>query len=387
MSDAPDFAGEQAPPSPSLGDRWFSLRNRILASQLFQRRAASSMFTRRIARNRARSLFDLVAGFVYSQVLLACVELDLFETLSRGPQSASVLARRFNLSIEATERLLAAAVSLQLVERRSHQRYGLGVLGATMVGNEAIAGMVRHHCALYADLADPVALLRGQAGSSHLANFWPYAGAQAPGALQEAQVSEYSSLMSDSQPLVAHEILDAYSFNKHRRLLDVGGGEGTFLVNLAAAVPNLDLVLFDLPAVAGRARLRFADAGLSKRAVAAGGDFLKDALPSGADVATLVRVVHDHDDARVLILLRAIGKALMPGGTLLIAEPMASTPGAEPMGDAYFGFYLLAMGRGKPRTFEQLSRLLKAAGFADVRLLGNRMPLQTQVLIAKKGAQ
>jgi demethylspheroidene O-methyltransferase len=67
-----------------------------------------------------------------------------------------------------------------------------------------------------------------------------------------------------------------------------------------------------------------------------------------------VRVVHDHDDERVLALLRAVRAALPPGGTLLLAEPMAGTPGAQAMGDAYFGFYLLAMGSGRPRTPQRL---------------------------------
>ena len=64
-------------------------------------------------------------------------------------------------------------------------------------------------------------------------------------------------------------------------------------------------------------------------------------------------MLHDHDDAAALALLRAARAALPPDGTLLLAEPMAGTPGAEPMGDAYFGFYLLAMGSGRPRTAER----------------------------------
>ena len=382
----------------SWADRWFAWRNRLLASPLFQRRAASFLLTRPLAQQRARELFDLVAGFVYSQVLLACVRLNLFEELSKGPQPLATLAQRLGLSEQATQRLLAAAVSLKLAECRSQGRYGLGVLGATMVGNTAVVAMVEHHSALYADLADPVALLRGdtdpsgisnnngggKANGARLASYWPYAGAEAPGSLTAEQVSGYSALMSASQPLVAHEILDAYSLGKHRCLLDIGGGEGTFLMQVAQRAPHLKLCLFDLPAVADRARARFAMAGLVQRADAFGGDFLKDALPGGADVATLVRVVHDHDDARVLTLLKAVHAALLPGGTLLLAEPMAATSGAEPMGDAYFGFYLLAMGRGQPRTPGQLTDLLNAAGFQQMRLLSAHMPLQTRILLAKK---
>ena len=65
-------------------------------------------------------------------------------------------------------------------------------------------------------------------------------------------------------------------------------------------------------------------------------------------------------------LLTKVHAALPPGGTLLIAEPMAGTPGAEAMGDAYFGLYLWAMGSGRPRTAEAYRAMLRAAGFSRV---------------------
>ncbi|RYF42828.1 MAG: methyltransferase [Comamonadaceae bacterium] len=363
-------------------DRWQDWRNRLLASPLFQRRAAAFMLTRPVARRRAGELFDLVAGFVYSQVLLACVRLRLFDILAEGPATAPQLAQRTGLPEPGAARLLDAAVALRLVQRRSHGRYGLGVLGAPMAGNPALAAMVEHHTELYADLADPVALLRCETGAARLAAYWPYAGGQAPGTLQEGQVGAYSALMSASQPLVAGEILDAYPVARHRRLLDIGGGEARFLVQAAARAPGIDLVLFDLPAVAARAATCLAQAGLAGRARTVGGDFFKDPLPRGADLATLVRVVHDHDDGRVLALLKAVHAALVPGGTLLVAEPMAGTPGAKPMGDAYFGMYLWAMGRGQPRTQAQLTALLVAAGFRGVRHIPTRQPLQASILVA-----
>ena len=107
-------------------------------------------------------------------------------------------------------------------------------------------------------------------------------------------------------------------------------------------------------------------------------------MPEGADIATLIRVLHDHDDARVATMLRATQRALAAGGTLVVAEPMAETPGAESMGDAYFGFYLLAMGRGRPRTAERLTGLLREAGFVSVRRIATAQPVQTQLLVARK---
>jgi demethylspheroidene O-methyltransferase len=191
--------------------------------------------------------------------------------------------------------------------------------------------------------------------------------------------------MTASQPMVIEELLGAYSLSRHRRLLDVGGGEGRFVTAALAEAPRLQAMLFDLPPVADLARGRFAAQGLGGRVVVHGGSFFDDALPTGADVATLVRVLFDHDDEHALAILRAVHRALPPGGTLLVAEPMADAPGAHAMGDAYFGFYLLAMGRGRPRSAQQLSALLGQAGFEGVRALRTRLPLQAGVLLAHAG--
>ena len=359
------------------------LRDRLLASPRFRAWAARFPLTRPIARRRARALFDLCAGFVYSQVLLACVRLDLFRILAEGPQPEAALTRRIGLPPEAARRLLEAAASLRLVARRRGGRFGLGPLGAAMVGNEAVAAMVVHHPMLYADLADPLALLRGERGETELGRYWAYARSARPADLASARVAEYSALMAASQPLVAAEVLDAYSIGRHRCLLDLGGGEGVFLAAAAARAPALRLMLFDLPAVAERARARFAAAGLAGRATAFGGDFFAESPPPGADVVSLVRVVHDHDDAAALAILRAARQALPEDGTLLLAEPMAGTPGAEPIGAAYFGLYLLAMGSGRARTPAELAALLRRAGFGPPRLLRTATPLLTSLMIAR----
>lgn len=364
-------------------DRCLKLRDRLLTSARFQRWAAAFPVTRPVAQRRARALFDLCAGFVYSQVLLACVRLDLFSILSESPQTTTQLAHRLSLSTDATVRLLAAAASLRLVERRSHQRFGLGPLGAALLGNPAIAAMVEHHGLLYADLRDPVALLRAPRPQTELAGFWAYAGVGRPQELAAEQVSAYSMLMAASLPLIADDILDAHPLHRYRSLLDVGGGEGAFAAAAAGRAPALRVTVFDLPTVVERAQARFVANGLGDRAVAIAGDFHSDPLPQGADVVSLVRVVHDHSDDAALQLLRGVRRVLGDTGRLLLAEPMAGTAGAEPVGDAYFGFYLLAMGRGRPRTADELRQLLRQAGFGRIRLVNTRRPLLTRLLLAE----
>jgi demethylspheroidene O-methyltransferase len=367
-----------------IADAWFDARNRLLGSPRFQRSASAFALTRPVARRHARALFDLCAGFVYSQVLLACVELRLFDRLASGPRGCAELARDMALPTAAAERLLRAAASLRLVQRRGAGRYGLGVLGAALRANPGVLAMVEHHRLLYADLADPVALLRAPRGGTAVSRYWAYARNDAAGELAAPAVSAYTALMAASQQLVADEVLDAWPLDAHRCLLDVGGGDGTFLARAAARAPSLRLMLFDLPAVADQARGRLAAAGLATRARVVGGDFRRDALPDGADVVSLVRVLHDHDDATALVVLRAALAALPVGGTVLVAEPFAGTRGAEAVGDAYFGLYLWAMGQGVARTPAELVALVRAAGFVDVRRHRTRTPLATGLLVARR---
>jgi demethylspheroidene O-methyltransferase len=366
-----------------LGDRWRAAIDRLLSSDRFRRWAASFPLTRPIARRRTRALFDICAGFVYSQILFACVQLDLFDKLAEGPQTAPALALRLSLSVEGAERLLAAAVALKLAARRSGGRYGLGPLGAAMVGNDAATAMVRHHAILYGDLADPVALLRGEPAETELSRYWAYARTNQPAGLTGDDVADYTGLMAISQSMIAQEVLDAYPVARHRRLLDVGGGSGTFIRAAAGRAPKLSLMLFDLPQVAEEAKQRLDTPDLEGRLTVAGGDFLSGSLPKGADLISLIRVLHDHDDDRALILLKGIHEALPADGALLIAEPMSGTPGAEPIGDAYFGFYLLAMRSGRPRTPAEIGTMLTAAGFRSWRLIPSSTPLLARLIMAR----
>jgi demethylspheroidene O-methyltransferase len=353
----------------------------LLADPGFQRWAMRFPLTRFVARRRARALFDLTAGFVYSQVLAACVQLGLFEILRVGPLAVDALATRLDLPPEGAERLLRAATALHLTAATRDGNYALGSLGAALLGNPGVIGMIDHHALLYQDLADPVGLLR-QRRAGALSQYWPYAGAGDPAEVPPSQVAAYSALMAASNGMIADQVLHAYDITRHRRLMDVGGGEGAFLIAAGARAPGLALTLFDLPPVAARAESRFAQAGLGDRATAVGGDFFRDALPDGADLITLLRVVHDHDDGAALALLRGVRRALPLGGRLLLAEPMAETAGAEPAGDAYFGFYLLAMGSGRPRPAELLLDMLRQAGFRQARQLRTSAPMLTGLIVA-----
>ncbi|MBT8572371.1 methyltransferase domain-containing protein [Polynucleobacter paneuropaeus] len=384
MSQVRTIPIEQDHSDYGLFDRLYILKDKLIANSRFQNTVAKIPFLRGIAKKRANQLFDVMAGFVYTQILLACIRLNIFNQLKDGPLTLEAIKNECGLERAPLKQLLDAAVSIHLLEIRANHRYGLGKLGAPLVGNSALAAMIEHHSVLYEDLRDPLLLLSGKLKSKKLEKFWPYVSndlEDQESLKDQERVKDYSDLMSASLPLVADQVLGAYDFSRHRCLLDIGGGQGTFLKRVHLQSPQLERMLFDLPGVANLAELNFSASSENQSIKVFGGDFFKDELPSGADLITLIRVIFDHDDERVKILLRSIFRALSPGGKLLIAEPMAETPDHPPMGHAYFGFYLMAMGRGRPRTVEEIGQLALEAGFKRVEILPSDMPINAQVLL------
>jgi len=317
---------------------------------------------------------------VHSQVLLACVRLDLFDRLADRPLSVAAIGSDTQVAEARLRHLLRAAAALGLLEFRPHDEVGLGRLGATMVGNESLAALVEHHALVYEDLADPVRLFRDAERETRMSELWPYARAEQPDSLAAEDVTNYTSLMAASQSMVAEQVIDAFSFRRVSTLLDIGGGAGVFATAVAERWRHLDITIADLPAVAEVARHAVVNAGLTKRVDVVGADVTRDALPTGFDVVSLVRILHDHDDARALEILAAARSALADDGTLLIAEPLAGPDPAGELIDAYFNVYLLAMGSGRPRSVAELSALTQQAGFGPVRRHRTPVSLVTSVL-------
>ncbi len=363
-----------APPHTLRPAGWI---NRLAASPRFQAFCARVPGLSTIARREGAALFDLMQGFVQSQCLSALVELRVLHLLADGPSDAASVAALTQVPPERMQVLLQAGAAMKLLRRRG-DRFALSRRGAAFIAVPGLEDMVRHHRVLYADLADPVAFVRGNSDPD-LARFWPYVfGATGP---MDADVTaRYSRLMADSQRLVAEEALAHVSLSRARRLMDVGGGTGAFLRAVRARYPKLELVLFDLPDVVAQAAL---PDGITRH----GGSFRTDSLPGGADVISLVRVLYDHADDTVLALLRRVHAALPPGGRVLIVEPMSGGTKPDPQTDVYFAVYTMAMQTGRTRSPAEIAVLLRKAGFEGVsRPMGKRAYL-ARALTAQRPAQ
>lgn len=369
---------------PSLAsplDAWRRFRNRLVSSPRFQALAQRTPGARTLARKDGEKLFDLIAGFTYTQTLFALTEAGMIGAMKDGAQPLNALAFKADLPFDRAEALLKGGEALGLVERW-RGGYGLTRLGAAFAGAPGLTDLVLHHRELYLDLADPRDVLAGD-GETRLAAYWPYVfGADA--AQDSATAQTYSDLMTRSQAMVAEDTLAALPLSGVRHLMDVGGGVGAFLIAAGRKWSDMRLTLFDLPAVAEAAQSRFAAAGLADRATVRLGSF-RDALPeTGADAISLIRVLYDHEDDTVRALLTRAYEALPSGGRLIVSEPMGGGDAPHRFGDVYFALYCLAMRTGRVRSADRISTMMEDAGFTRIRAPRTRRVFVTSVVTGVK---
>ena len=354
---------------------------RLAASRSFQAFAARVPGLRHVAKAEGQALFDVVAGFVNAQVLMALVEFRILHLVFDEPLTVSQVATLCAVPAERMQVLLQAGAGLGLLKRHRNGSFGLTLRGASLLGVPGLESMIRHHKSLYADLADPVAFMRG-GQDTQLSRFWPYVFG-ADGARDSTVTAIYSNLMAESQVLVAEDTLRLVNMSGIARLMDVGGGTGAFLAAVGAAHPQLALDLFDLPAVLLGAEARLTSAGLAGRVNLHPGSFRDDLLPRQADAISLVRVLYDHDDSTVARLLAAVRDALPAGGRLIISEPMSGGMRPDRATDVYFAVYTMAMQTGRTRSAAEIGGLLAKAGFVNICSKTGFRPFVTSVITAE----
>ncbi|MEM1376216.1 MAG: methyltransferase [Pseudomonadota bacterium] len=380
----PQATAEKRP--PSLTNAFKTFRRKLVANPSFRAFAQKTPLLRSVASSSANDVFALTSGFINSQILLACAELNLFETLSDTERSAARLAQKWDMTAERALRLLQAAEGIGLIYRTSDGKYGLDEHGIVIAQSPGILAMVRHHRAVYRDLADPVALLRAPQTNTETSQFWSYVGSPDDWGKRVGteDADSYSTLMRLSQQMVIEQVLGAYPVGKHHsRLIDVGGGNGAFVTEAASRWDALEVGIFDLPPVADNAGKRLAESSFNSRLTIYAGSFFEDAVPHDADCYSLMRVLYDHNDDAALSILRNVRSAMNPGDTLIIGEPMAGDRAGERLVQAYFGFYLLAMQSGKCRTAKELQKMLMRAGFRRSKRVSTALPVISGLVVAQ----
>ena len=115
----------------------------------------------------------------------------------------------------------------------------------------------------------------------------------------------------------AAEVVEALDLARVSRVLDIGGGSGAYAMAFARARAGISAVVFDLPNVVPLTRMYVSEESLSAQVEAVAGDYLRDSLGEGFDLALLSMVIHSHSPADNQALLTKVARALVPGGQVV----------------------------------------------------------------------
>jgi len=179
------------------------------------------------------------------------------------------------------------------------------------------------------------------------------------------------NLASQLGPRLAAEV----DLSGRRRLLDLGGGPGTYAIHFCLANAELTAVVCDLPTTRAFAERTIAAHGLSDRIAFAAADFNTEPLPGGFDAAWLSHVLHGESPAGAAALLRKAAAALQPGGLLLVQEFILDDSREGPLFPALFSLNMLVgTPGGQAYSGAELAAMMTAAGAGQVRRLPLELP-------------
>jgi hypothetical protein len=327
----------------------------------------------------AEDILALGRSYQGAAVLAAAADLDLFGALAPAPLTAAALARFLQCDLRGLTILLDALVALRLLEK-SGSDYALPAdlnPFLTSDGAQSILAMAQHqgHCLRnWAQLGRAVKTGRP-------AQCMP--GVRGETGDQEAFIGAMHNISAPN----ADGVIRAVQPLQFRHLLDIGGASGTWTIAFLRACPSARATIFDLPHVLPMAQRRLAAAGFDQRAKLVAGDFMKDALPPGADLAWVSAIVHQNSRAQNRALFTAVFQALTPGGRIAIRDILMEDDRTCPVAGALFAVNMLvATEGGGTFTFAELREDLTTAGFAEVALARQDEAMNAVVVASKPAA-
>jgi SAM-dependent methyltransferase len=308
---------------------------------------------------------DLSGGYWSCCVLHAGVKLNVFTTLSGEPLAAAELALRLNCDSRGLTMLLNALSAMGLLEKLpgSYRATPFAAQFLSRTSTDYLGHIIMHHHHLMSGWANLDQAVRSGEPVRERASH------------EDVESSRESFLMGmfNLAMQIAPMIVPEIDLSGRRRLLDLGGGPGTYAIHFCRQNPELDAVVCDLPTSRAFAEKTVARFGLSRRIGFVARDFETEELPAGFDVVWLSHVLHSAGPATCAAVLKKAVSTMEPGGMILVQEFILDDTLDAPLFPALFSLnMLIGTPDGQAYCEKDLLDMLGAAGVTDLR----RIPLQ-----------
>ena len=319
-------------------------------------------------------LSKLLMGFRVSQAIHVAAALGLADLLASGPKASGELAEATDTHPLALYRLMRALASAGIFRERDDRLFEL-----TPVGEFLRSGVAGTHAPMAQLVGRPSywqawgnllhAVRSGETAFNHVhgADVWEYRASHA----QEGEL--FDRAMAAHTEQFAEAALAACDFSRFAHVVDVGGGDGTFLAKILAAHPRAQGTLFEQPQTVARAESSLVLLGLSARCRTVGGNFFVD-VPQGGDAYLLKWILHDWDDRASVDILCACRRAMKPRAALIVFERFIGSPNTA-SDDTFVDLNMLVMNGGRERTRDEFAALFGQSGFRLVSVTPTSTPL------------
>lgn len=319
-------------------------------------------------------LFEISGYYWKTCTLHAGVKLDIFTVLGDRKQTADEVASSIKGAPRAVAMLLNALVAMGLLEKKGNRFTNTPTASAFLskASERYIGYMIMHHHHLVQSWAQlDVAVKTGQPVRED--------SVSADEERRESFLMGMFNIAMGTAPTVAGDI----DLKGKKRLLDLGGGPGTYAIHFCLANPQLAATIFDLPTTRPFAEKTVARFNVSDRIDFQPGSYLTDEIPGRYDVAWLSHILHgEGPDACQDIINKAVS-VLEPGGLIMIHEFILENSMDGPLFPALFALNMLqGTEAGQSYSQAQLEKMLADAGARNIRRLPFTGPTESGILIA-----
>jgi SAM-dependent methyltransferase len=312
----------------------------------------------------ATAIHALGLGFMAARTLHVALEFDLFTHLNRTPQTLAQVAQSVGLAERAATRLLHACAALGLIRAEA------GTYANTPLSDQYLVRGRPTYMGSYVQLFDDVAYHRWGHMGHALRQNRPVEDFDHPYRYFDTHAEDAHTFLSaqhDGSTSLGYALARRVDFSPFQCLLDLGGGTGTYTIEILKYYPHLKAILVDFPPVCAMAERALQAAGLSDRASTVAGDYECDPLPTGPDVVLWSGNLHASSPEHCRAILTKLRALLPPHGMILLHDYLLDDTGTGPLIPALLALHMtLVSEHGQVYSRTELQALLTQTGFTHI---------------------